>query len=100
MSDNNNNNPNTVSACKQVVNHLLSEVQIKNKKIKTLETQLSNYEKRMGFQLKNLNESWFKDYKKLSGEHRELEKEYDKLFSYCITIENELESYKDIHTLD
>ena len=74
MSDNNNNNPNTVSACKQVVNHLLSEVQIKNKKIKTLETQLSNYEKRMGFQLKNLNESWFKDYKNYLGNTGNLKK--------------------------
>ena len=95
-----NDNPNTVSACKQVVNHLLSEVQIKNKKIKNLEAQLSHYENKMDFQLKNLNESWFKDYKKISGKHRELEKEYDKLFSYCITIENELESYKDIDSVD
>lgn len=98
MSD--NNKTNTVSSCKQVVNHLLSEVQIKNRKIKTLEAQLSQHENKMDLQLKNLNESWFKDYKKLSQEHRELEKEYDKLFSYCITIESELESYKEINTLD
>ena len=98
MSD--NNNPNTVSACKQVVSHSLSEVQIKNRKIKSLEAQLSHHENKMDVQLKNLNESWFKDYKKLSQQHRDLEKEYDKLFSYCITIESELENYKDIHTID
>ena len=98
MSD--TNNTNTVSSCKQVVNHLLSEVQIKNRKIKTLEAQLSQHENKMDLQLKNLNESWFKDYKKLSQEHRELEKEYDILFSYCITIESELESYKEINTMD
>ena len=98
MSD--NNNTNTVASCKQVVNHLLSEIQIKNKKIKTLEAKLSQQENKMDVQLKNLNESWFKDCKKLLHEHRELEKEYDELFSYCITIESELENYKDIHTID
>jgi len=96
----NDNNANTISSCKQVVNHLLSEVQIKNKKIKNLEAQLSHHENKMDVQLKNLNESWFKDYKKISGEHIELEKEYDKLFSYCITIENELESYTNIHSIN
>tara|TARA_Y100000389_G_scaffold194140_1_gene223748 strand:+ start:1166 stop:1459 length:294 start_codon:yes stop_codon:yes gene_type:complete len=91
---------NTVAACKQVVNHLLSELQIKNDIIKNLESKLSNYEKKTELQLKNLNESWFKDYKKLSGDHRELEKEYDKLFSYCITIENELEIHNNIDAVD
>ena len=95
-----NDKPNTITACKKIVSHLLSEIQIKNNKIKNLEAQLSHYENKMDVQLKNLNESWFKDYKKISGEHRELEKEYDKLFSYCITIENELESYKDIYSVD
>lgn len=91
---------NTVAACKQVVSHLLSEVQVKNNIIKNLESKLSNYEKKTEFQLKNLNESWFKDYKKLSEEHIELEKEYDKLFSYCITIENELETHNNIEEID
>ena len=93
-------NTNTISSCKHMVNHLLSELQIKNNKIKLLETQVSNYKKKIDFQLNNLNESWFKDYKKLSKEHINLEKEYDKLFSYCITIENELEKINDIDTLN
>ena len=95
-----NDKPNTISACKQIVSHLLSEIQIKNSKIKKLEAQVSNYEKKIDMQLDNLNESWFKDYKKIYEEHNNLEREYDKLFSYCITIENELETFKEISCVD
>ena len=95
-----NTKTNTVAACKQIVNHLLSEIQLKNNIIKKLEAQISNYEKKLDLQLENLNESWGGDYKKLYNEHNNLEKEYDKLFSYCITIENELETIKEMSTVD
>ena len=95
-----NTKTNTVAACKHIVNHLLSELAVKNKLIKKLETQVSNYEKKLDLQLENLNESWFKDYKKIYEEHNNLEQEYDKLFSYCITIENELETIKEMSAVD
>jgi hypothetical protein len=95
-----NDKPNTISACKQIVSHLLSELAVKNKIIKKLEVQVSNYEKKLDLQLENLNESWFKDYKKIYEEHNNLEKEYHKLFTYCITIENELETFKEMSAVE
>jgi hypothetical protein len=91
---------NSISSCKNVVNHLLSELQVKNNLIKNLELQLSIYDKKIELQIQHLNNSWSKDYKKLSKEHCNLEKEYDKLFSYCISMENELEQLDNINSLD
>ena len=94
------NNTDTISSCKQVVNHLLAELKMKTDMIKQLEYQISNHENKLEAYLKNLNESWADDFEELTNKHNDLGNEYDKLFSYCITLEGELEEINKMNELD
>lgn len=94
------NNTDTISSCKQVVNHLLAELKIKTDTIKQLEYKIYNHENKLEAYLKNLNESWANDFEELTNKHNDLGDEYDKLFSYCITLEGELEQFNKMDELD